>query len=282
MTRWLTLVFALTAAAAHAAQQDGRVAPGADGADAASPGAQVAAGWWDRLAPEQRERLRDRWQQYREFGPESREALQRRFESLEQERELLYRRMSEEERRRFESMDDAERRRFLDERLRMRFHDRADRWRRREPGLTEGLGDLTPEESSRRVERFVREAHLDRARRELDEAVAEGWVGPAAAEWLAQSSPDELFTAVGQIQRWRFLDRAQRDGFWTKHGIGAEDRSRMLELPIPHFFEEVRRLERGEPLLGPPCDWRRDGGRHGFDREELHRREGGRRGPPER
>lgn len=231
---------------------------------------QVAAEWWQQLDPAQRERMNERWRKYRDCDTDSQEVLRKRFDALEDERSLLFRRLPEEERARFEAMDDAERRRFLDERLRERFRERAERWHGRAPELAEGLRDLPPEECSRRLEGYARQLHSDRLRRELDGAVNEGWIGPAAAEWLRHAPADEVFTAVGQVHRWRFLERAHREGFWEAHGIGPEDRSRMLELPIPHFFEEVRRLERGETLLAPPCDWRRGGGSpRGFERDET-------------
>lgn len=232
------------------------------------PSGQMAAAWWEQLSEDQRGRLNERWRKYREYGPESQEILRKRFDTLEDERSMLFRRLSEEERQRFEAMDDAERRRFLDERLRERFRARSEHWRGRDPGLAEGLRDLPPEECSRRLEGLAREVHSDRVRGELERAVSDGWVGPAAAEWLRQAPAEELFTAIGQVHRWRFLERAQREGFWELHGIGPQERSRMLELPIPHFFEEVRRVQGGEPLLAPPCDWRRERAPRGFDRRE--------------
>lgn len=262
-------------------------------AEPAAP--ETARTWWEQLPPEQRERMNERWRRYREYGSESQDTLRKRFDAIEQEREMLVRRLSEEERRDFEAMDDAARRRFLDERLRARFRERGEHWRSRAPGLAEGLRDLPPEECAQRLKRFAVEVHAERARRMLDEAVDEGWIGSAAAEWLRQAPADELLSAVGQVQRWRFLERAGREGLWEKFGIGPEERLRMLELPIPHFFEEVRRLESGEPLLGPPCDWRREGPWRGFgrgggppppgaeggaERPPRERRGEGRDGPP--
>jgi len=243
---------------------------------------QVAATWWEQMSPEQRERLNERWHKYREYGPESQEVLRKRFDALEDERSMLFRRLSDEERKRFESMDEEQRRQFLDERLRARFREKGERWKGREPGLAEGLRDLPPEECSRRLERFTRQVHSDRVRSELEEAVNEGWIGPVAAEWLREAPAEELFSAVGQVHRWRFLDRGHREGFWESRGIAPEERSRMLELPIPHFFEEVRRLERGEPMLAPPCDWRKNGMERGSDRGSERGSDRGDSGGPRR
>lgn len=242
------------------------------------PAPQVALSWWEQLPPEQRERMHERWRKYRAYGAESQESLRQRFEAIERERTLLVRRLSDEERRRFEGLDDPGRRQFLDQQLRERFHERAERWRGRAPGLADGLRDLPPDECSRRLKRLTLEAQAEFAKRALGAAVEEGWIGPSAADWLRQAPAEELVSAVGQVQRWRFLERAHREGLWERLGVGPEERLRMLELPIPHFFEEVRRLERGESPLGPPRDWRRDGLRHGFGAEERGPKGGEERG----
>lgn len=216
---------------------------------------QDAAGvesWWQGLSPEERDRLHQRWGQYQNLSPERREALRKRMEAIEQERSMTWRRLGEPERRQFESWEEPERRRWLDERVRERLRERGQELERRDPGFRERLRDLPPEDRERRAENFLREDHLDRAKAELERAVQEGWIGPAAAEWLRQAPPHELLTAVGQVQRWRFLQRAEREGFWQQHRVSPEQRMQMLELPTPFFFEEVRRLQRGEPPAGPP------------------------------
>ncbi len=230
--------------------------------------APAAHAWWEQLDPQQRERMQERWSEFQRYSPESREEMRQRHEALEGERSIAFRRLHEEERARFEGMNDVERRRFLDERVRERSHGRCEKWQGR---FGDKLSDLSPEESRRRMERFAREAHGDRAQRDLDQAVEDGWLGPAAANWLRGAPPEQMFEAIGQVHRWRFYERADREGFWERHQIGPEERSRMLELPVPHFFEEVNRLERGEPLLRPPSDWRGRGPPPPFPHERPQR-----------
>lgn len=225
-------------------------APAAPAAEARQP--ERAEAWWQQLSPEERERLRQRWSQYRDLSPERREALRKRFETVEQERSMTWRRLGESERLQFEGWDERARRHWLDERVKERIRERGRELERREPELCDRLRRLPPEDRMRHSERFLREEHVDQARSELEKAVEEGWIGPAAAEWLRQAPPHELLTSVGQIHRWRFLQRAEREGFWEKHRVPPEERARMLELPTPFFFDEVRRLERGEAPPGPP------------------------------
>ena len=81
----------------------------------------------------------------------------------------------------------------------------------------------------------------------------------SAAAWLRQAPPEELLTAMGQVQRWRFLQKAEAEGFWLKHGVPVEAKDALLELPVPFFFEEIRRLEQGDQPLRPPGNWRGGG-----------------------
>jgi hypothetical protein len=224
--------------------------------------------WWQQLSQEDRERLHRRWHEFKSLAPENQEGLKKRFETIEQERSLLWRRLADEQRRSVEGLEEPMRRRWLDERVRERILERGQELERRDPGMTERFRGLPPGERMHRGAQIFLQVNVDRARAELEKAVQEGWIGPAAAGWLRQAPPEELLTAIGQVQRWRFLQKAEQEGFWQRHQIPPEVRMHLLELPTPYFFEEIRRLERGEEPLGPPHDWRGGGppGRRGHDR----------------
>lgn len=215
--------------------------------------------WWRELEPAERDRMQRRWQDYQQLSPENREALKKRFETLEQERALQWRRMDERDRQQFEALAEPDRQRWLDERVRERIRDRGQSLERREPGFCKRLREIPPEERMHRVPDALRKEHAARARQDLEAAVQEGWIGASAAAWLRQAPPEELLTAMGQVQRWRFLQKAEAEGFWLKHGVPVEAKDALLELPVPFFFEEIRRLEQGDKPLGPPGNWRGGG-----------------------
>lgn len=216
--------------------------------------------WWRQLPVAERERLHQRWQAYQNLSSENREALKQRFQTLEQERSLLWRRLGEQDRQEFRNLAEPERQRWLDERVRERIRERGKDFERRAPGLCDRLRELPPEERRHRAADFLNEEHAAKARQELELAVQEGWLGAAAADWLRAGPPEELFPAMLQVQRWRFLQRAEAEGFWQRNAVSPEIKAHLLELPAPFFFEEIRRLERGDAPLGPPENWRGGGG----------------------
>lgn len=223
--------------------------------------------WWRELPAEERQRLHQRWQDYQRLSPENRKTLRQRFDSLEQERALLWRRLGEQDRQKFEQLTEPDRQRWLDERVCQRMRERGQSLERRAPGSCDRIREMPPEERMHRAADVLQQEHAARARQDLEGAVQEGWIGQAAADWLRQAPPEEVLAAMGQVQRWRFLQRAETEGFWQKHGIAPEVKAHLLELPTPFFFEEIRRLERGDAPLGPPGNWRGDGSsgrrRHG-------------------
>jgi len=231
----------------------------------AGPPAPPAAGapphqaWWQQLPPEERDRIHRRWLDYQKLSPENRAALVQRFEHLEQERALLWRRMSATDRQNFEALPEADRQRWLDERVRERIRDRGRMLERRAPGSCQRLREMPPEERMHRGAALLRREHAERASQDLEAAVQQGWIGAEAAVWLRQAPPEELLAALEQVQRWRFLQKAESEGFWQQHGVSPETRDALLELPPPFFFEEIRRLEQGNPPLGPPGNWRGGG-----------------------
>lgn len=223
--------------------------------------------WWRDLRPEDQERMHQRWGDYQKLSPEGRETLKRRLEALEQERSVLWRRLGEQDRKNFEGLAEPDRQRWLDERVRERIRERGMNLEQRAPGFCDRLRELPPEERMRRAADFLHSEHAERARQDLELAVKDNWLGAAAAVWLRQAPPEELLTAMGQVQRWRFLQRAESEGFWQQNGITPEMKSHLLELPVPFFFEEIQRLERGDAPLGPPGNWRGGPpGRHHRDR----------------
>ena len=105
--------------------------------------------WWRQLPSEERERIHQRWRRFQDLAPENREAIRRRFRTLEEERALLWRRLDETERLRVESLPEDARRLFLDERVRERLRERGANLERRAPRSCQRLRALPPDERMR-------------------------------------------------------------------------------------------------------------------------------------
>lgn len=249
---------------------------GAPAAPAPAPESEDPRGWWDRLPPEAQERMRARWGAFRDLPPERQAELRRRVDTLRQERSFAWRWLDQEERQAMERRGEDERRRWLDDRVREHLRERVRSFEQRDPEFYQHWREMPPSERMKRGPRMLQEHHVERARAELERAVSEGWVGAAAAEWLRQAPADELMTAVGQVHRWRFLQRAEAEGFWLRHPLSADQRQHLLELPIPLFFEEIRRMEGGGWQGGPPHreegGWQRPEGPHGLPPGPPHER----------
>ncbi|MFK5955660.1 MAG: hypothetical protein QM477_04350 [Planctomycetota bacterium] len=228
--------------------------------------------WWQQLSEEERAQMRKRMESMREMSPEARKELEGRRKVFEEEKALLIKQLSEEDRARYEALDVREQAHFVREQVHERLRQRGERLRQRFPGMEKGK--LAFEESRRKqvMEGIVR-------------AGEDGWFGPHALEYFKQAPLHEAMHALMEVQKWQFLEQAQETEFWAKKKVGEERQRRISALPAPEFFREIQSLVDGRPK-GPPRGHREgredQGGRAGQGPPHGGRRPGGPEpGPPQ-
>ena len=232
--------------------------------------------WWEGLSEEKKREFEERRRRWEEMSPEAREELRRRMEVYRAEADAALAAMAPEERAAFDAMDGREKRRHLDGLVRGRMAARAERLEQQIPSAREAM-ESTPDFDERRarsaemVERYRRE----RMTRHIQRAVDEGWIGEHAAAWLREAPLHEAMVAIGEIEKWRYLQRAQAEGWWQAAAVEPEEQQRISGLPAHEFFRELRAADM--PRGGPPPDGRRGGGRgrRGGEREDRGGERGG-------
>ncbi len=209
--------------------------------------------WWDEQTPEQREKMRKRMEAYRNMPAEARAEMERRRDLVKQERKLILKNLSEEERAAYDALGKREQRRFLDERLRARMEAQGEELRTRFPGAEELGHNPDLHERFRESRRFLTKERGEQIRLEIQKAVDDGWLGERTATWLANAGVEESMAVLGEIRKWQFMEQATENGLWEGSGIDEQQRLNLLSLPAPEFFREV----------GSAMGWRHGkGGRH--------------------
>ena len=229
--------------------------------------------WWNGLSEAEQKEYKERQKRFRELEPNMQEELGRRHDVLREERMRVKENLSEEDQVAFDALRGPERRRFLDERaqgnLRLRGEKLAGQFLeaetlRNEPGM---------KERHQQASRFLEEQRGPQVRAAVREAVEDGWIGAVAGKWLDTAPLEEAMSALMEVRKWQFLQKATEKDLWTEMGFDEQRRHETSALPAPEFFRAIRGNREGRG--------RRGGGRHQFgppgERSEGQRREG--RGP---
>lgn len=188
--------------------------------------------WWERLTDEEKAEMRQRMDRMRAMPPETRESLEDRREVIEQEKLFVIEHLTPEERLAYKAMSEREQRHFLGPRVHQQMRKRGEKLRKRFPGAGQ---DRKAFEEARRPQ--VMEG--------IQKAVDDGWIGQRAGEWLQRAPLHEAMQVLMEVQKWEFLDRAQRRGFWEENGVEEDHQRRISEMPAPKFFREIRELREG-------------------------------------
>lgn len=241
---------------------------------------------WSRLSPDERRRIEERRADFRRLPPEAREEMHRRFRLLEEHRRRVFRELPEETRQRIAALPPEQRSAALDEIVRGRMRERAERFLSQNPGEAGALRDRPLDERLR----HGRELRLRRMREALDERVrwaeGSGWLGPKALEWLRQAPPHEALQVIAQLRKWETLEGLQADDGWQRLGLDEVLQRRLTELPPYEFFRALEHLRRGgrpdelEELLESRSRTRFEAWERGPGPRERLRRRGAEGRPP--
>jgi len=203
--------------------------------------------WWRDLPPEERERLVERWRRFRELPPAVRAEIERRRAFVEAERERLLAELSPEERARLEALPPGERRRVVERLLRQRLEARTRDLGREHPDWGERFRDRPVPERFRDSTRLLEEHRRPQLLAALDREVEEGWLGPKTREWARQAPVPELAEVLGQVRKWRALERLGKEGMAERWRLDPLQWQALVELPPRVFFRALGALRRGVP-----------------------------------
>jgi hypothetical protein len=248
--------------------------------------------WWDGLSKEEREVYRGRQKRFRQLDPTMQEELGRRHDLLHEERKRVRENLSEEEKVQFEAMKGYERRHFLDMRAHENLRQRGERLAQQFPGADAVRDQAGFERRHQKAAKLFEQERGPEVREAIRQAVAEGWIGEIAGQWLETAPLEEAMSALMEVRKWRFLQKASEKGLWQEMGFDEQRRRETVTLPAQEFFRAIRGHREGRRgrrggahEFGPPGEQPEDmrgnlrGGPGPRPGDGLGPKHGDRRGP---
>lgn len=223
---------------------------------------------WERLSPEEQDRLRERYEKLRSMGEADRRDLERRRRHLERVQQQLVERLDDRDRARLAALPPAERERILREMVDDELHAEARRLEEKLPAdWQERLKNASPEDRRRFFQEFKHQIHREWSPRALERLGREFDASPAEVEAWKQLPLEEQKRKLLELGKRHRREAVEEHGL--PKGLTPEDWERLDALPPERFFEEAMRLreaqgwEPGRPFFGgPPQDgneaWRAD------------------------
>ena len=208
---------------------------------------------WERLTPEQRAQLAERYERFRAMAPEAREELRERAVNLEALEQRLCRRLTDEERLRLEVLSPARRAEVLGELVRNELETQGERllWH-----LPEDLRDRF--ENASEEDRLL---HFKRFKGAVRERMSLSALRTLARELelpreelqglLALPGPARVEAALELGKR---LGRREVEQGGLPAGLTLERWHEIEALPPADFYQEVVRLSGRPQPFGPPPD----------------------------
>ena len=239
---------------------------------------------WERMTPAERERIQQRFEQFRELPQPERERVEAHLKRIEQARREIEARIPDELRAKLDTLEPEARRQVLREYVEAAMGERAERLRgKMSPQLLSQLESATPAEREKLLcaRRDQLRGHAPQA---LNYLAKKQGLPPEEVERLKALPPDEQLAAVEQLGR-REIERRG-----PPPGVSPEEFKRWLALPPHELMERMQRnggcgfRGRGDHAgtpdgrKGPPGEpGAREGGRG--PRREGDGRPDGSRGP---
>ncbi len=206
---------------------------------------------WERMTPEERARLAERFDRWKHLPPEQQREMQERHHALRRTREEAIRRLPPPERERLKQMSPEERRRFLEGQVERVLPEVRDDMRRPPAGGTPESGSF----------RDLRAAVRGYATERLREFERQGVLRPGEAEHLLSLAPWQLPDEIRGLKKRDVLANPPP----AFQMLPPDERARIAELPPEAFLDEMHRLSDGKRDRGP-----RGRARDVFDRMRQH------------
>jgi hypothetical protein len=213
---------------------------------------------WERLDPAERERLRERFERYRQLGPEERRALDSRAGFLHEAARRFEQQLPPGERAKLQGLDPARRRAMLRDLALTDARERGERifsslpeaWRAR-------IADAPPEERARMLAELQARLGEDGARHSLERMTQHLGLGPAEVERLRALPPEERLRELLELRKQHLVRKIGREG--PPPFVSAEQWREWSALPPQELFERFERARR--QYEAAPEGWRQDGRR---------------------
>ncbi len=223
-------------------------------AEAEAPAERAEAGLsarerWQRLSPEEQERVRARFERLQRMSEEERVALERRSQQRARQRQRLLASLSPEERARLAGQPEERREALLREMAEAERRDHGRRIAQKLPEeLRESLRRAAPEERARRLEAFKRDTREDLSRRAVEGLATALGYGPEEIARLERLPLEERMQTVLRLRK--NLTSRELEASGLPPGLTQERWGELEALPPSDYLRELWRMRRrGE--LGP-------------------------------
>ncbi len=192
---------------------------------------------WEHLSPEERARLRERFDRWKQLPPDQQAELLERHHALARMRDEAMRRLPPPEADRLRRMSPEERRRFLEERVLHLLPETREELRQ-QPGADDARG--VP---FRELRAAIRGYASDR----LHQFEQDGVLHPGEAEHLLSVAPWRLADELRALRKREFLKSPSPEF----QRLPPEERARLAELPPEAFLDAMKGHFQGDRRGGP-------------------------------
>lgn len=212
---------------------------------------------WERLTPEEQDRMRERYEKLRAMGEAERRDLERRRRHLERVESQLVERLNDRDRARLAALSQDERDRILREMVEDELHVEARRLEEKLPtDWRVRLRNASPEDRARFFQDFKRQVNSEWSPRALEKLGVEFGVPPHEVEAWKRLPIDQQKQKLLELGKRHRREAVREHGL--PEGVAPEEWQRLDSLPPDRFFEEAMRMreaqgwEPGRPFLGGP------------------------------
>ena len=204
---------------------------------------------WRQMDPEQRELMRQRFQELRRLSADERAALETSVENLRQLRERVRERLPLGEREQLESLPDPERRDELRRRFIEEARERGGRIREKlPPEFRDRFEGARPAQRPELLHELRSELDERRGPRALERIAGARGLAPEQLDLLRSLDREGRREALLELRREQLLQRAERLG--PPAGLSREEWGSIAPLPPRQFLDELHRARDREGQRG--------------------------------
>jgi hypothetical protein len=209
--------------------------------DAASPTLDAARQRWERLTPAEKERLRERYESYRNLSEEDRRNLANRARRLRDDAQRVQSSLPPETREKMQQLEPEKRRELMKDMVAGEAREKGARIREKMPeAWIERLEKARPEDRARFLAEFQHKARERVALAAIDKIGKRLELPKAEIERLQKLPGAERAAAVLELKKK--LSTRDAAEFGLPNGITAEQWEEWQKLPPEQFFEAMQRL----------------------------------------